>query len=1278
MPNFALNHLYTSACCNRHQNALDFGTELIVFASSRSIVIYDFQKAKIERVLNEHQSQVNSVRWIVKDFSFISSSNDKSAIIWEKAGHSTFDFIPVLKLSDQKANLILATSVSLSTDHFLFNNGSYLTISATNDQNLFFWLDNKLCDVIQTEFFVFDIKIQKHLPWFVKNVLIFLAASDSCIHIFSSDETKKFNSITKLVGHEDWVRSLDITFVSKDILFIASGAQDNFIRVWKVTQKDESDSNFCDKIVKIENITLSFSTETILIGHEGWIQSVKWINNKDNNLRLLSSSMDKAMVIWEMPSDESEIWIERLRVGEVGGNTLGFLGSSCSDDGKTIIGHSFNGALHLWNFSNDKLEWEPGIAVGGHFDAVKDIAWAQNGSYLLSCSSDETSRLHSEWDVNHTWHEISRPQIHGYEINCIAVINSLHFVSGADEKVLRVFRAPKCFVKSFQNISNVIFNTEELKDDFALYATVPALGLSNKAIFDEKNQVNSLFEPVVLEKPPVEENLLQNTLWPEIQKLYGHGFELFVVAANHSGTVIASSCKATKQEYANIILWDVKNGYNKMDELSFHQLTVTQIRFSPNERYLLSVSRDRTWCLYEVIEGSKFTRIAYSDKKTGVHSRIIWDAAWTPDSKYFITASRDKKAVFWLIEDKSINDAVSLCLGPVRCCSDHVFVAKEAITSVDVDNSFKNERYNVAFGLENGDFLLFTWSPQNGWSELFIYEKCHSLSINRIRFAPANKNERESRLASCGADGMLLKLVQEENDMRTIDEAFSSFLQNYPLCFGYWNKWADIALIKSGSEKCIEILGLGIQAFPNSVDLWIHYLNMSMNSIKDDKKILTLFERAVKNCGDDFRSDALWQLYLKWLKDHKFYKQILCVYDKLIATATFNFHRNFVEFERFVQSVNVDEILQEDELRQLTDEYQSLKRSHRLPNDVKEREDFFRWRIIAKRKHAMRKTNAEFEHRSSFESKIKRPYFHTNPLDVFQLLNWNQYIEWAKSNLDHNQIVALFERCLVVCALYEQFWIKYIEYLKSVKSKAGVLRNVFERGCIHLKRSLQLHFEWSLLEERQGDVKKAESILDMLEERIPNCLQVIVFKVNLLRRSGDLEKTNNTYENYLSKYETTNHQLFAHLSLRYAVFLRKVAKKEKEAIAALRKALKVDSQNTTLYLQLIDIELNQTHLNISNVLQLFNESIETIHDFNERYLMMQRKLEFLQSIGSDIHEFSTYIFSLVSLRSFCRLESTLHEMYKTYSTFNEAMSFQNFEENAPNAKKFSRTTNSVQ
>lgn len=55
---------------------------------------------------------------------------------------------------------------------------------------------------------------------------------------------------------------------------------------------------------------------------------------------------------------------------------------------------------------------------------------------------------------------------------------------------------------------------------------------------------------------------------------------------------------------------------------------------------------------------------------------------------------------------------------------------------------------------------------------------------------------------------------------------------------------------------------------------------------------------------------------------------------------------------------------------------------------------------------------------------IKRPYFHVKPLEKTQLKNWKEYLDFEIENGTHERVVVLFERCVISCALYEEFWIK--------------------------------------------------------------------------------------------------------------------------------------------------------------------------------------------------------------------------------------------------------------
>lgn len=225
--------------------------------------------------------------------------------------------------------------------------------------------------------------------------------------------------------------------------------------------------------------------------------------------------------------------------------------------------------------------------------------------------------------------------------------------------------------------------------------------------------------------PPTEETLMQNTLWPEVQKLYGHGYEVFALTATSDGKILASSCKATNEEHAQIILWNTST-WKQIQKLASHQLTVVQMKFSPNDRYLLSVSRDRRWTLFEnqlndssSDEVCDFKLIATTDKKNGIHSRIIWTCGWTHDSNYFATGSRDGKVVAW---KRGENDSQS-SLGPYNAVDTVTSSKSAAVTALAFGTAHlkDNSEYLAAIGLENGEIQLFSFAEK--WNQILTIER---------------------------------------------------------------------------------------------------------------------------------------------------------------------------------------------------------------------------------------------------------------------------------------------------------------------------------------------------------------------------------------------------------------------------------------------------------------------------------------------------------------------------------------------------------------------------
>jgi elongator complex protein 2 len=613
--------------------------------------------------------------------------------------------------------------------------------------------------------------------------ILAIAGSHPSIQIFTSDDNGKYSLSATLSGHSGWIRALAFTKETEgegSDLLLASASQDKFIRLWRVHEGTELPSSkraedpslgalgkmMSTKAHKFQagDIPYSITFEALLLGHEDWVYSCAW-NQSKNRLRLLSSSADNSVAVWE-EDESSGIWVCTSRLGDVSaqkgsttatGSAGGFWNGLWSPDGTVITSLGRTGSWRVWQYEQSG-QWIPQVGCGGHVRAVTSIAWSRNRGYLLSTSSDQTTRLHAQWQLKGSWHEFSRPQIHGYDLNCIDVISDEQFVSGADEKPLRVFQQPSAVAEILQRFSDIQIESRNLPDA----ANIPVLGLSNKAITavdDESNTNNedangdgvdpsSILHRSTLDigHPPLEDHLSKHLLWPEIQKLYGHGYEISAVSVSHDGSLIATACKASSIDHAVIRIYESKQWRELSKPLVSHSLTITRIQWSPDDRYLLSVGRDRIWSVFERVNGN------FGVTSSKGHTRMILDCSWAPlnAGRVFATAGRDKTVKLWRKEDSGFENKTTITM-------------EQPVTAVSFFHMAHEDQLLLAAGLENGQImvnLLALNDLQSRNSVMLESHLCPTNSVTALAFRQAILKTKDDIELAVASEDSSLRIIQ--------------------------------------------------------------------------------------------------------------------------------------------------------------------------------------------------------------------------------------------------------------------------------------------------------------------------------------------------------------------------------------------------------------------------------------------------------------------------------------------------------------------------------------
>uniref|UniRef100_A0A3Q1CK86 Uncharacterized protein n=1 Tax=Amphiprion ocellaris TaxID=80972 RepID=A0A3Q1CK86_AMPOC len=499
----------------------------------------------------------------------------------------------------------------------------------------------------------------------------------------------------------------------------------------------------------------------------------------------------------------------------------------------------------------------------------------------------------------------------------------------------------------------------------------------------------------------------------------------------------------------------------------------------------------------------------------------------------------------------------------------------------------------------------------------------------------------------------LLQYCEQESHVTASRRSLEAFLIRYPLCYGYWKKFADLERRAGFNDKAEEVCIQGLQSIPLSVDLWIHYINLllgtlDMNLPESPKRIRSVFEDAIAAAGLDFHSDRLWDLYVEWEKEQGNMKNAAAVLDRVLKVPTQLYNTHYDKFKEHLNGHEPKEVLSSEEyeeLRTMCRQNQKAERAEQAQEEEEERppgeeepatpegaqiDDFLtiiwtlcvqeelmqkiREQVLVRRDKVYQDNEGEVRKRWHFEDAIKRPYFHVKPLDRLQLRSWHSYLDWE---IDDHRVRILFERCLIACALYEEFWIRYIQYLEP--QSVDEARAVYKRACeVHLAYKPNIHMQWATFEERHGDLTEARRVLEALEKTLPGLAVVRLRRAALERRAGQLDQSEALLREAVaeSKEKPTLHAFY---SIKLARLLLKLGRNPSRARRVLQDALEISPDNDKLHMNLLELEVSgEPWTSAEAVQECVTRALAAPLAPHTKIMFSQRGLQFVEDYSNSI------------------------------------------------------------